>query len=624
MPITQRLALIVLMPLLLWNGTSSAQEPLTAEDYFGFHEDRLIDVKINKEGTRIGLSRYIDDFSQVIFLSTEDFSVQGVVKSRRDTFIYNYVFIEENRIAFEMLNTKNSQNSLAKERQIYAINTDGTQRSIVFNPDFSAEVDYAYLESEFTTNDGSLLAIGYKDNIQSGELISTAKIIDNSRATAWLLNGNIVANRLANSASSRSGSVIRSQLSPLNRGSISFDNTGTIRAAGPFGSEFFFRKDEEDWIDLSEQLTDKLEDDFDFLSFSDMENQFYFSVNDGKEYKIYRYDADTADSEVLYTSDRFIPYTEELVFAPTTKTLIGVSIDRDDQELTYLVTNEASELDKSIRGKFPDKRVEVTSHSLESNYALVRTTARDTPDEFFLYDKQSEKLSLLGNGNSRIMTTQASNVSPFFINNAQGKSLNGFVFFPKEFDSSSKTIILPLSRRSPIEHADTAQFLAEQGILVIQLELSDAKEGFINPDAPDNFSNAASDISYLIAWAKQNKLIGNAGVSLVGMDYIAEPALEFSRDNPEELASLILLRPKFPEAERLMSVGASELKSYSKITIPTLVMTNELDDEYDNILKDLTNVIPNSSTFNSRGAPLSALNIGETMARQSEFILQGR
>jgi dipeptidyl aminopeptidase/acylaminoacyl peptidase len=612
------------MPLLLWNGTSSAQEPLTAEDYFGFHEDRLIDVKINKEGTRIGLSRYIDDFSQVIFLSTEDFSVQGVVKSRRDTFIYNYVFIEENRIAFEMLNTKNSQNSLAKERQIYAINTDGTQRSIVFNPDFSAEVDYAYLESEFTTNDGSLLAIGYKDNIQSGELISTAKIIDNSRATAWLLNGNIVANRLANSASSRSGSVIRSQLSPLNRGSISFDNTGTIRAAGPFGSEFFFRKDEEDWIDLSEQLTDKLEDDFDFLSFSDMENQFYFSVNDGKEYKIYRYDADTADSEVLYTSDRFIPYTEELVFAPTTKTLIGVSIDRDDQELTYLVTNEASELDKSIRGKFPDKRVEVTSHSLESNYALVRTTARDTPDEFFLYDKQSEKLSLLGNGNSRIMTTQASNVSPFFINNAQGKSLNGFVFFPKEFDSSSKTIILPLSRRSPIEHADTAQFLAEQGILVIQLELSDAKEGFINPDAPDNFSNAASDISYLIAWAKQNKLIGNAGVSLVGMDYIAEPALEFSRDNPEELASLILLRPKFPEAERLMSVGASELKSYSKITIPTLVMTNELDDEYDNILKDLTNVIPNSSTFNSRGAPLSALNIGETMARQSEFILQGR
>ena len=624
MPITQRLALIVLMPLLLWSGSSSAQEPLTAEDYFGFHEDRLIDVKINKEGTRIGLSRYIDDFSQVIFLSTEDFSVQGVVKSRRDTFIYNYVFIEENRISFEMLNTKNSQNSLAKERQIYAINTDGTQRSIVFNPDFSAEVDYAYLESEFTTNDGSLLAIGYKNNIQPGELISNAKIIDSSRATAWLLNGNIVANRLANSASSRSGSVIRSQLSPLNRGSISFDNTGTIRAAGPFGGEFFFRKDEEDWIDLSEQLTDKLEDDFDFLSFSDMENQFYFSVNDGKEYKIYRYDADTAGSEVLYTSDRFIPYTEELIFAPTTKTLIGVSIDRDDQELTYLVTNEASELDKSIRGKFPDKRVEVTSHSLESNYALVRTTARDTPDEFFLYDKQSEKLSLLGNGNSRIMTTQASNVSPFFINNAQGKSLNGFVFFPKEFDSFSKTIILPLSRRSPIEHADTAQFLAEQGILVIQLELSDSKEGFINPNAPNNFSNAASDISYLIAWAKQNKLIGNAGVSLVGMDYIAEPALEFSRDNPEELASLILLRPKFPEAERLMSVGASELKSYSKITIPTLVMTNELDDEYDNILKDLTNVIPNSSTFNSRGAPLSALNIGETMARQSEFILKGR
>ena len=624
MPITQRLALIVLMPLLLWSGSSSAQEPLTAEDYFGFHEDRLIDVKINKEGTRIGLSRYIDDFSQVIFLSTEDFSVQGVVKSRRDTFIYNFVFIEENRIAFEMLNTKNSQNSLAQERQIYAINTDGTQRSIVFNPDFSAEVDYAYLESEFTTNDGSLLAIGYKNNIQPGELISNAKIIDNSRATAWLLNGNIVANRLANSASSRSGSVIRSQLSPLNRGSISFDNTGTIRAAGPIEGEFLFRKYEGDWVDLSEQLAVTLEDDFDFLSFSDMENQFYFSVNDGKEYKIYRYDADTADSEVLYTSDRFIPYTEELVFAPTTKTLIGVSIDRDDQELTYLVTNEASELDKSIRGKFPDKRVEVTSHSLESNYALVRTTARDTPDEFFLYDKQSEKLSLLGNGNSRIMTTQASNVSPFFINNAQGKSLNGFVFFPKEFDSSSKTIILPLSRRSPIEHADTAQFLAEQGILVIQLELSDAKEGFINPDAPDNFSNAASDISYLIAWAKQNKLIGNAGVSLVGMDYIAEPALEFSRDNPEELASLILLRPKFPEAERLMSVGASELKSYSKITIPTLVMTNELDDEYDNILKDLTNVIPNSSTFNSRGAPLSALNIGETMARQSEFILQGR
>ena len=624
MPITQRLALIVVITLLMWNGASSAQEPLTAEDYFGFHEDRLIDVKINKEGTRIGLSRYIDDFSQVIFLSTEDFSVQGVVKSRRDTFIYNFVFIEEDRIAFELLNTKNSQNSLSRERHIYAINADGTQRSVVFNPDFSSEVDYAYLESKFTTNNGSLLAIGYKNNIQSRELITSAEIINNSRATALLLNGNIVANRLANSASTRSGSVINSQLSPLNRGNISFDTTGTIRAAGPFEGEFLFRKDEGAWIDLSKQLADTFEDNFDFLSFSDMENQFYFSVNDGEEYKIYRYDIDTSDSKVVYTSNRFVPYKEELIFDPITKTLIGVSIDRDDQELTYLVTNEASELDKSIRDKFPDKRVEVTSHSLESNYALVQTAARDKPDEFFLYDKQSEKLSLLGRGNSRIMTTQASNVSPFFINNAQGKSLNGFVFFPKEFDPSSKAIILPLSRRSPIEYADTAQFLAEQGILAIQLELSDVKEGFINPDAPESFSNAASDVSYLIAWAKQNKLIGNAGVSLLGMDYIAEPALEFSRDNPEELASLILLRPKFPEAERLKSVGASELKSYSKITIPTLVMANELDEEYDNTLKDLTNVIPNASTFNSRGAPLSALNIGETMARQSEFILQGR
>ena len=110
----------------------------------------------------------------------------------------------------------------------------------------------------------------------------------------------------------------------------------------------------------------------------------------------------------------------------------------------------------------------------------------------------------------------------------------------------------------------------------------------------------------------------------MGMDYMAEPALEFSRDNPEELASLILLRPKFPEAERLKSVGASEIKSYSKVTIPTLVMADELDDEYDGILKDLTDVIPNSSTFNSRGAPLSELNIVKTMARQSEFVLQGR
>jgi hypothetical protein len=48
------------------------------------------------------------------------------------------------------------------------------------------------------------------------------------------------------------------------------------------------------------------------------------------------------------------------------------------------------------------------------------------------------------------------------------------MFFPKQFDSSSKTIIFPLSRRSPIEQSKTAQFLAEQGILVIQLELSDA------------------------------------------------------------------------------------------------------------------------------------------------------
>ena len=119
LPITQRLAFLLLIPLLLWNGASSAQEPLTAEDYFGFHEDRLIDVKINKEGTRIGLLRFIQNFSQVIFLSTDDFSVQGVIKSRPDTFISDFVFIEEERMAFTLVNTKNSQNSLATQGELF-------------------------------------------------------------------------------------------------------------------------------------------------------------------------------------------------------------------------------------------------------------------------------------------------------------------------------------------------------------------------------------------------------------------------------------------------------------------------------------------------------------------------
>lgn len=622
MPIFQRLLFVMLIPLFFGTGASRAQEPLTAEDYFGFHEDRLIDVKINKDGTRIGLSRYIDDYSQLVFLSTEDFSIQGVIKSRTNTFIRDFVFIEDDRIAFTLVTAQNSQNSLVLERQIYAINTDGTTRTVAFNPDLSSEVDYGYLQTGFSTDDGAVLVIGYKRKLRS-EVISYADITENSRGTVLVLDGNKNANRLATVAATRSGSVISSQQSPLNRGNVFVDHSGEIRAAGPDQGQLLFRKNEGDWIDLGKELTDMLDDELEFLSFADMDNQFYFSVNNGEEYKIYQYDTDTSDLLELYTNDSFVPYREELIFSPTTKTLIGVSIGRDGQELTYFVNNEASELDKSIRGIFPRKRVEVTSQSLESNYALVRTSASYEPDEFFLYNKQTQQLSLLGNGNSRIITTQESNVSPFFINNALGKSLYGSVFFPRNFDPSSKTVILLLNRRSPIEHANTAQFLAEQGILVIQFELSDAKEGFINPDASDNLSNAASDISYLIAWAKQNKLIGDAGVSLLGTEYVAEQVLEFGRNNQEGLASLILLEPEFPEAIRLRSVGASELESYSKVTIPTLVISNELDDEYDTILKDFNNELPNVSTFNSRGAPLSELNIGETMARKSEFILKG-
>jgi len=624
MPITQFFALIVLIQLLLWNGASSAQEPLAAEDYFGFHEDRLIDVKINKEGTRIGLSRYIDDFSQVIFLSTEDFSVQGVIKTRPNTFVNDFVFIEEDRIAFTLVNTKNSQNSLALERELFAINTDGSQRGVVFDPRTS-NIDFIELDTSIASDAGRINATGfaYFSNMAK-ELISSAQIINNSRAIAFVLDGNVRVNRLATSSRTGQANVVSRQESPLRGGELHQDVNNIARAAGPFEGEFRFRKDKGDWVDVSRQLADALKDGFDFLSFSEVESQFYYSVNRDNEYIIYRYDVDTSDSEALYTSDRFVPYTEELIFSPTTKTLIGVSIDRDEQGLTYFASNEASELDKSIRDKFPNRKIKITSGSFESNYVLVQTTARDTPDQFFLYDKRSDSLSLLGNGNRRVSAAQTSNLSPFFINNAQGKPLNGFLFFPKEFDSSSKAIILPQIRRIPIEYDDMTHFLAEQGILVIQLELSNAKEGFINPDAPDNFSNTASDITYLIAWAKQNKLIGDAGVSLLALNYMAEPALKFIRDNPEKLVSLIMLSPKFPETERLKNVGASDLKSYNKITIPTLMMTNELDNEYERILKDLIDVIPNSSVFNSRGAPLSALNIGETMTRQTKFILENR
>ena len=239
LPITQRLAFLLLIPLLLWNGASSAQEPLTAEDYFGFHEDRLIDVKINKEGTRIGLSRFIQNLSQVIFLSTDDFSVQGVIKSRPDTFVRDFVFIEEERIAFTLFNTKNSQNSLATQRELFAINTDGRQRSVIFDPRTS-NIDMVFLNAESASSQGSVRAIGYNYSTSNeSELTSATKIINNSRATALVLNGNVRVNRLATSSITGQASFLQQQESPLRGGELHQDIENIARAAGPYEQEFF-------------------------------------------------------------------------------------------------------------------------------------------------------------------------------------------------------------------------------------------------------------------------------------------------------------------------------------------------------------------------------------------------
>ncbi|MBL8298000.1 MAG: S9 family peptidase [Rhodanobacteraceae bacterium] len=129
----------------------------------------------------------------------------------------------------------------------------------------------------------------------------------------------------------------------------------------------------------------------------------------------------------------------------------------------------------ALMQQFPGETVEVTSVSKDGKRAIVLVHSDVNPGEFFLFDRESKKLSSLLKRVDKIKPEQMASMEPIKLKSRDGLELNGYLTRPLGQEQGKNLPLVVLVHGGPFDVRDywgydaEVQMLASRGYAVLQV-----------------------------------------------------------------------------------------------------------------------------------------------------------
>jgi dienelactone hydrolase len=209
------------------------------------------------------------------------------------------------------------------------------------------------------------------------------------------------------------------------------------------------------------------------IGFNTDNHGVYMLVERGKEpAAIIFYDLANRHSRLVYRGKFTDP--GELLPNADGKDYYAVITQDGQKSLFYLDPNSnEAKLNQAVSANFPGQLAYFSSFADDGKYAIVKVVSDRNPGDYYLFDVDNHKLSLLFHVRPGIDPKQMSPMQPITLNARDGLPLHGFITLPTSGSKPYPLVVLP--HGGPINISDMwdyneeTQLFASRGYAVLQV-----------------------------------------------------------------------------------------------------------------------------------------------------------
>lgn len=323
---------------------------------------------------------------------------------------------------------------------------------------------------------------------------------------------------------------------------FSYDNTGRARLRTSLDKEdepvlHYRPTPDSDWQPVPATLAGYT---MGSLAFDKDNNTAYAEISDKREpTQYYRVDfakgtrerligrEDASIGKILYGGYNDVPF--------------GITYDSDKPTIRYLDNNsEWAKLHAGLMKAFPGQMIDFYSFSRDDNVLLFRAWSDRNPGNFYIFNRDTKKVRLVGELQPWLKPERLAPVRPFEFKASDGLKLFGFYTARANVTGPQPMVVMP--HGGPYGVADDwsydrdAQFLASRGYAVLQVNYRGSGgrgNKFMTSGYKEWGGKLVDDVADGVKWAIDNKLADPNRICIYGSSYGGYAALQGTIRYPE-------------------------------------------------------------------------------------------
>lgn len=312
----------------------------------------------------------------------------------------------------------------------------------------------------------------------------------------------------------------------------SLDEDNHVRA-------FSFNEEERSWSELKHI---PIGTTFSPIAFDDSGEWFYAIQNHGIDKEgLFKIHLETGEKKKIYV-DPDVDITGAITNYDGSE-IYAVRVDPGYP--SYVIFNKKSEEAKVFRSlvkTFAGSKVGITSQSEDGNMSVVAVSSDTNPGIFYLYNKKTNKLSLLFNNLKHIDEKLISLTEPVSFEARDGLKVHGFLTMPKGVAPDAKVPMVTLVHGGPHGVRDywlydpEVQLLASQGYAVLRVNYR-GSDGYGKAFWKAGHEHWGDTIQYDIIdgtkWAAANHNIDSDKLCIMGFSFGGYSAIQAATVEPD-------------------------------------------------------------------------------------------
>ncbi len=539
----RRFFLVFLCSSLLGLTLAHADEQIPIESFL--KRDSFGTMSLSPTGEYIAATIPQQDKTSLVILRRSDLTQTGHVTLPKNNHVADFYWVNPTRILFTVGQKQGELNQPRGTGEIFGVNADGKGQGVLIG--FGAQSSFA---SQIKKSSNYVVA-NILDTLRDDDenvIVSTFQY-GSEFTEAYKMNVN-------------DGRRVLIAKAPVKRATLLTDRQSVARFATGAGndnlSKTYFRNDaKSDWVLINDEAVTELA--VTPLGFN-ADNTIAYLEKEEKQGPngIYSFDLKTQKQTLLVKDNDVDP--GRLLFSPVERALYGVTFMDGYPRTEYLdPNNDYAKIQKRLAASFKDYSVASLGYTKDGMLGLFVVYGDKLAGDFYLYNKQTEKVDYLAGRSSWLKSESLSPMEPYKITARDGTQLIGYLTVPKNSNGQNLPLIIhphggPFGPFDSWGYDPEVQLLANRGYAVLQVnfrgsgnygrsftrmgykqwgkamqdDLTDAtkwaiKEGIADPNRICIYGASYGGYASLMGAAKEPSLykcaIGNVGVYDMQMMY---------------------------------------------------------------------------------------------------------